>query len=420
MLSIRLGSRELGKRSTSQDSVVTTSHYLRATRRTKSSSCVVLMPLRDGCALPQELVDHTIDFLHNDKSALAACSLVCCAWVWPSRSHLFRSVHISYLQYHRKRHSKARTLLEPSSLLDGGPLDGMSSDRDDRGEVQFPDLVASFIQFATTAPTSVISNIRHLALSGARDKAFNGNYVRLPLGHIETIMRLLPALCSLTLTRLHLDWDRGSLPALPNTFSLRSLTWKCPDDNSPSCCLITLLSMFPGLEELNWHSFALHRAFAPVSPRSLLEQLSKTSFWHNLTRLSVSPAGRPDMLLMDVLGTAFPGSRETFVTQLEVEMSLTVGVSFLDASRVQALVHTFHSTLEVLIVKLSDSRFDQLRTSVCPIQKHLVVALTISHQGVHLGCRRAKPSASCGSMCLRTGSGRRTSGRASIASRACF
>ncbi|KIP03183.1 hypothetical protein PHLGIDRAFT_253108 [Phlebiopsis gigantea 11061_1 CR5-6] len=84
------------------------------------------------------------------------------------------------MQYHRKRHSEARTLLKPSSLLDGGPLDGTSSDRDDRGEVQFPGLVASFIQFATTAPTSLISHIRDVTLAGEKDKAFKRNYVRLP------------------------------------------------------------------------------------------------------------------------------------------------------------------------------------------------------------------------------------------------
>lgn len=235
-------------------------------------------------------------------------------------------------------------MLKPSSLLDGGPLDGTSSDRDDRGEVQFLCLVASFIQFATTAPTSLISHIRDVTLAAEKDKALKRNYARLPLGHIETIIRPLPALCSLTLSCLHLDWDHDSSTALPNTFLLRSLTWKSPDETSPRRCLISLLSMFPCLEELNWHSLALHRAFAPVSLRVLLENLGKTRFWHNPVRRSVSNTCRLDVVLMDVLGTTFPGSREACVTQLELEISLPVGAVFLDASWVQALAHTFHST----------------------------------------------------------------------------
>jgi hypothetical protein len=39
---------------------------------------------------PAELTDRIIDFLHSDKRALAACSLVCKSWIPASRCHLFR------------------------------------------------------------------------------------------------------------------------------------------------------------------------------------------------------------------------------------------------------------------------------------------------------------------------------------------
>ena len=45
--------------------------------------------------IPSELYDHTLDFLHNDRAALSACSVVCKAWLPSSRFHLFSNLHIS-------------------------------------------------------------------------------------------------------------------------------------------------------------------------------------------------------------------------------------------------------------------------------------------------------------------------------------
>src|SRR3984957_11338748 len=39
--------------------------------------------------LPPELIEYTIDYLHNSPSTLHACARVCRAWVAPSRFHLF-------------------------------------------------------------------------------------------------------------------------------------------------------------------------------------------------------------------------------------------------------------------------------------------------------------------------------------------
>lgn len=43
---------------------------------------------------PQELIDIIIDFLHNDKPSLYACSLVCQNWLESSRVHVFSSVMV--------------------------------------------------------------------------------------------------------------------------------------------------------------------------------------------------------------------------------------------------------------------------------------------------------------------------------------
>ncbi|KAJ3557419.1 hypothetical protein NM688_g1484 [Phlebia brevispora] len=57
---------------------------------------------------PPEISDRVIDFLHNDKRALASCSLVCREWSFSSRFHLFRFVKITH----------PTTLDEFSSFLD--------------------------------------------------------------------------------------------------------------------------------------------------------------------------------------------------------------------------------------------------------------------------------------------------------------
>jgi hypothetical protein len=44
--------------------------------------------------LSPELIDHIIDFLHDDKPTLAVCSLVCRNWVPTSRLHYIESIMI--------------------------------------------------------------------------------------------------------------------------------------------------------------------------------------------------------------------------------------------------------------------------------------------------------------------------------------
>ncbi|RDX44471.1 hypothetical protein OH76DRAFT_1359600 [Lentinus brumalis] len=42
--------------------------------------------------LPAELWDMAIDFLHDDKSSLKSCSLVCHSWLSSTRYHLFHAI----------------------------------------------------------------------------------------------------------------------------------------------------------------------------------------------------------------------------------------------------------------------------------------------------------------------------------------
>ncbi|KAJ7224671.1 hypothetical protein GGX14DRAFT_651345 [Mycena pura] len=47
-----------------------------------------------SAAFPSELHDYTIDFLHNDRASLCACSLVCKSWTASSQYHLFKNATI--------------------------------------------------------------------------------------------------------------------------------------------------------------------------------------------------------------------------------------------------------------------------------------------------------------------------------------
>ncbi|KAJ7458832.1 hypothetical protein B0H11DRAFT_184750 [Mycena galericulata] len=46
-------------------------------------------------ALPRELCDFVVDYLHAERASLGACALVCRAWVPASRFHLFERISLS-------------------------------------------------------------------------------------------------------------------------------------------------------------------------------------------------------------------------------------------------------------------------------------------------------------------------------------
>ncbi|KIY62879.1 hypothetical protein CYLTODRAFT_360842, partial [Cylindrobasidium torrendii FP15055 ss-10] len=47
-----------------------------------------------GARLPPEICDIIIDFLHDDKPTLAACSVVAPSWTSAARYHLWRAVTV--------------------------------------------------------------------------------------------------------------------------------------------------------------------------------------------------------------------------------------------------------------------------------------------------------------------------------------
>src|SRR3984957_8094365 len=67
---------------------------------------------------PPELVDYTIDYLHDSPSTLCTCACVCQAWVAPSRFHLFYRHEITPTVRTSTVHLQIRQLLE---FIQGSP-----------------------------------------------------------------------------------------------------------------------------------------------------------------------------------------------------------------------------------------------------------------------------------------------------------
>ncbi|KAG5650275.1 hypothetical protein H0H81_012765 [Sphagnurus paluster] len=73
--------------------------------------------------LPQELLDYIIDHLHDDIPTLRDCSLVCHAWLCPSRTHIFHSVSLQPPKPHQLilRRMKSPTVCALSTILRSAP-----------------------------------------------------------------------------------------------------------------------------------------------------------------------------------------------------------------------------------------------------------------------------------------------------------
>src|ERR1700722_7801974 len=66
---------------------------------------------------PPELIEYTIDYLHDSPSTLRACACVCRAWVAPSRFHLFYHCEITPF----RRGTVAQQIRQLLEFLQGSP-----------------------------------------------------------------------------------------------------------------------------------------------------------------------------------------------------------------------------------------------------------------------------------------------------------
>ena len=98
-------------------------------------------------AIPQELCDMIIDFLHNDVAALCNAGLVCKVWLHASRFHLFSEIRLFSLVHQRLELICAEGSNIPPYILD------LSIEGD---ESQFVD--------ETLLRLPLLSNVKHLQL----------------------------------------------------------------------------------------------------------------------------------------------------------------------------------------------------------------------------------------------------------------
>ena len=99
-------------------------------------------------AIPQELSDMILDFLHNDVAALCNAGLVCKAWIPASRFHLFSKIRLFSLVHHRLELICAEGSTIPPYILNLS-IDGDASQFVDETLLRLP----------------LLNNVKHLQLT---------------------------------------------------------------------------------------------------------------------------------------------------------------------------------------------------------------------------------------------------------------
>ena len=209
--------------------------------------------------LPPELHSTVIDCLRDDKTTIAACSLVCLSWLSSSRNHLFHAL-----------------------TIDVNPSQHGSTDR-----------LADFIQCLERSEASIRVTpklgyfIKELTITG------NSQICRCTLSTLDTLLHKLPQLKSLSLRSLCLTDDRSDI----TTLQIRAGPAPSIDELTISSCtaperdphhLLALVCMFSGVRSLAisggmWSPTPLSdgRIFEPPAIQSLaIEAVASGSASH--------------------------------------------------------------------------------------------------------------------------------------------
>ncbi|EMD34807.1 hypothetical protein CERSUDRAFT_116990 [Gelatoporia subvermispora B] len=150
--------------------------------------------------LPQEIYDHVVDYLWNDKPALAACSLVCHGWLHAARFHLFAECYLStrvqYLQFRDLMHASTTSGTSVERYIRHLTIDLLEH------QSPTPGLSGAYREdscegvLLTTLPW--LHHVSHLTLS----MDWAGGWLRDDLR--ECILRLAPRVRQLTLSTLYI------------------------------------------------------------------------------------------------------------------------------------------------------------------------------------------------------------------------
>ena len=180
--------------------------------------------------LPQELVDHIIDHLHDDPLALRNCARVCRGWLPTSRLHFFAKISLKATSAHngpavpQKRCKQLYAVLIQSpeiiynirelEICEGSPL----HHHDHHPELSSTTWITT--ERTLTALFKMLTHLQRLDFS-----ATSTLYWKLLPPTFQTALWTLLSLPTLTYIRLH-SW------AFPDLFSLASILARCHNLNA--------------------------------------------------------------------------------------------------------------------------------------------------------------------------------------------
>ncbi|KAJ7757996.1 hypothetical protein B0H16DRAFT_1536427 [Mycena metata] len=185
-------------------------------------------------ALPRELCDLVIDYLHAERATLCSCALVCRAWIPASRFHLF--AHISLTEHEGHVAARLNELLASPhatfasavrSLDFYNALSPVQIRHARTGRIQVKTLVEIVPRIAQLhhIHTLTLSDLP-LGILPAFSKVKTLSLVGITAGPVLLQLAMhLPKLTRLTLKRVHAIPYRASSPACgPEVRSLQRLT----------------------------------------------------------------------------------------------------------------------------------------------------------------------------------------------------
>ncbi|KAI0784058.1 hypothetical protein C8Q75DRAFT_781165 [Abortiporus biennis] len=228
--------------------------------------------------LPAELIDYTIDFLHDDSQSLKACALTCKAWLASSRFHLFGTVTLA-------------TEKDLGIFVTFGSNAGSSQ-------------VLPYIRTLSISKTSIFEACLFLA-SGAHSVEHTPWETTVPQRFPSN---KLPSLRTLHLKGFQSFWQ-------PNSFSLSSFAKVFPtiscvklENCSVSSLddLAKLLGELKDVESLCLDGVSFGRSSATLAMLTRSWEASTASMFEDHTMLIATPPRSPSPVLNSIHSAYFP------------------------------------------------------------------------------------------------------------------
>lgn len=204
--------------------------------------------------LPQELVDHIIDHLHDDPLTLSNCSRVCRGWLPTSRHHFFAKISLKATSAHngpaipqeRCKQLYAVLLQSPEIIYNIRELEiceGSPYHHHHHGGDHHPELVSSTTWITTertlTALFKLLTHLQRLDFS-----ATSTLYWKLLPPTFQSALWTLLSLPTLTYIRLH-KW------VFPDLSSLASILARCHNLNAFALSSTTIFNEGSGSPHLD-------------------------------------------------------------------------------------------------------------------------------------------------------------------------